>query len=131
MIMTYTRGGLRHIYYSQPIENMHLTPRALNAFKRAGINTIGTLFGKTVEEILDLPGVGAGTLGDILETSATSSSVEERLTALESRVDEEMSETATRDDIEAIRREIQEEVTRLDQEISRLDKELDDNAPPF
>ena len=55
------------IYAHMPVEALGLNNRAYNALKRAGITTIGQLFDKTFEEILDIHNMGTGTLGHILE----------------------------------------------------------------
>ena len=77
------------IYAHMPIEALGLNNRAYSALKRAGITTIGQLFDKTFEEILDIPNMGAGTLGHILgkgielDTTTRVELLEQRIILLE------------------------------------------------
>jgi DNA-directed RNA polymerase alpha subunit len=51
---------------STPIGKMGLNARAYNALRSAGIDTLGEVADMTVRELLAIPALGAGTLGNIV-----------------------------------------------------------------
>jgi len=51
---------------STPIERMGLNARAYNALRAEGLDTLGKIAGKTVRELLAIQGLGAGTLGNVI-----------------------------------------------------------------
>ena len=51
---------------STPIGKMGLNARAYNALRREGLGTIGQIADMTVRELLAIPGLGAGTLGNVI-----------------------------------------------------------------
>lgn len=73
------------VYESFSIEHIGLNTRAYNALKREGITTIGQIMDKTVRELLEIRAVGAGSIGNLLESMGVQQ-LEDRVASLEDRV---------------------------------------------
>ena len=53
---------------NRPIEDLHLTGRAYNALKRAGVNDTDTLLDLKDHELMQVPGIGSKLFAHIVQT---------------------------------------------------------------
>ena len=56
---------------NRPIEELHLTGRAYNALKRAGVNDTDTLLDLKDHELIEVPGIGSRLFAHIVQTLKT------------------------------------------------------------
>lgn len=57
-------------YYDMALEKLDLSVRAFNCLKNAGVNHFSELILKTSADLIDIPNMGKGTLGELLQVQA-------------------------------------------------------------